>query len=106
MVGTLAVRGAVCTGAQAAGGYFFGLPEMPIQAIELADVTIAFAPDAEPSYPVMMDGIEPACRLGLYAHNVQRLTLRNVTLRGANGSAPELHQVAHVTEEGCLYAAD
>lgn len=105
-IGTLRVRGAVCEGAQAAGGFFFGLPERPIEAVELTDVEIVFSPDARPSVPVMMDGLEPVCRLGLYAHNVKRLALRNVTLRNAQTCAPVLVDVGRFTEEACRYDAD
>jgi polygalacturonase len=106
VIGTLRVRDASCTGAQAAGGYFFGLPEMPIGEISLTDVDIAFAADAKPSVPIMMDGLSPVCRLGLFAENVERLCLCGVTIRGANLTTPTLINVTSVTEEGCRYDAE
>lgn len=105
-IGTLRVRDAVCTGAEAAGGYFFGLREMPIREISLTDVEIAFAADAQPSVPVMMDGLEPVCRLGLFAENVEHLHLERVTVHGAEQGAPLLNHVARVTGEGCRYDAE
>lgn len=103
VVGAISVQGAVCTGAQAAGGYFLGLPEMPVRSLSLRDVDIIFAQDAKPGMPIMADGVNPTCRLGLYAENVESLTLQNVTLRGAEAPALRVAHVNQLTQEGCHY---
>ena len=56
-------------------------------AVTLENVRVAFARDAEPGIPAMRSFIEPVCRMGFYFDNVGAVTLRNVALEGAEGSA-------------------
>lgn len=78
-IGTLTCEDIQCTGATCAGGFFYGLPESPIEHIILRDVSISFRSDAQPDLPAMMDGIEPTRHLSLYLTNVRRITMENVT---------------------------
>lgn len=102
-VGRITARRVWCENAHAAGGYFFGLPEMPIERISLTDVHIRFDPNAMPDLPVMMDGIEPVAKVGLYAQHVKELRLAQLDIEGAGESAPILTDVGTVEEKAVRY---
>lgn len=84
-----------CTGCQHAGGFFYGLPEKPIEEIRLENVEIAFDPNATPGLPAMMDDIDPVCKLGLFAANVETLRLQNVRFSGCEGEEVQIQGVPH-----------
>lgn len=84
-VGRLVCRNIVCTDCSVAGGYFYGLPEMPIESVELENIRIAFDPDAREGYPVMMDYIPKVKKLGIFACNLKSLRLKNIVIEGYEG---------------------
>ncbi len=86
----------------ACAGYFLGLPEQPIQRVELEDVSFSFAGDAQPMEPVMADGVAPCAGCGLIAENVDRLVLRRVRMQGHHGAALETQNVGHIEQEDAL----
>ena len=86
-VGTLKVQDITCAGAQYAAMFFYGLPEQPIEFVEMKNVTVSFAAQAQSGCPAMMDGVEPMCRVGVFAANVARIRLENVSLEGYEGEA-------------------
>ena len=89
-LGRFCFRDLVCENAHAAACYVDGLPESPVEAVELRNVRVSFAPDAAPAVPVMKNFAEPCCRLGFYFDNVRRVALENVCLEGAAGE-PVVH---------------
>ena len=70
---------------KACAGFFYGLPEKPIVSLRFINVHISFDLNASPSLPAMMDDILPVKRSGFYFHNVQVVSLKNVTLDGILG---------------------
>lgn len=84
-VGALTVRDITCTGAQYAAMFFYGLPEQPIELVEMKNVTVSFASGAQKGNPAMMDGVAPMCRVGIFAANVARIRLEDVRLEGYEG---------------------
>lgn len=98
-IGSMTCSNVVCEECSVAGMFFYGLPERPVESIRLENVSVSFAQDAQPGYPAMMDYIEPTCRKGLYANNVQNLTLRNVRITGADGEKYTIENVANFSEE-------
>lgn len=98
-VNSLTVHNSRCTGAQQVAAFFYGLPEQPIGLVEMKDVFISFAPDARPGQPAMMEGIGAMVKTGIYAANVKKLRLHNVTLKGYEGDRLCLHQVKNLEEE-------
>lgn len=73
--------------AGASAGFFYGLPEMPIEDISFHDVYIHMADDAKPDKPAMMDGIEPMTRKGIYLNNVKNAVFSNVKITNHEGKA-------------------
>jgi hypothetical protein len=79
-VGRLICRDVTCVNCSVAGAFFYGLPEMPIACVELENILISFRPDAQKGFPAMMDQIEMAEKLGLFACNVKNLRLTGVKI--------------------------
>ncbi|MEM5769014.1 MAG: glycosyl hydrolase family 28 protein, partial [Bacillota bacterium] len=64
-LGRFCFKDMICTDCSIAAGFFYGLPEMPIEEIEISDVAFTFRDDAQKGYPAMVLGIEELCRSGL-----------------------------------------
>lgn len=84
-LGSFVFRNMECRGAEVAACYIDGLPESPIGAVTLENISVDFADDAKPGMPSMRNQNEARCRLGLYLENVQSAVVRNVRLRGVEG---------------------
>ena len=76
-----------CTGAEVAACYIDGLPESPVDRVELENISVSFAADAKPGMPSMRNHNEARCRLGLYLENVRQVLVKNVKLSGVEGEA-------------------
>lgn len=59
-------------------GYFYGLPEMPIQQININDSKFSFKEDAKEDTPAMMSFAEVCLRRGFVFKNVKEINLKNV----------------------------
>ena len=84
-LGTFSFRNIDCTGVRVAACYIDGLPEMPLDEVELKNVRFEYDPDAEPGVPAMQNFAEPRCRLGMYFDNVRLVRIDHVTLSGQDG---------------------
>ena len=80
--------------------YIDGLPESPIDRVELENIRISFAPDARPGVPAMKNFAQEHCRLGLYLDNVKDIAIKNVTLEGADGENLVADHYESMTAEG------
>ena len=70
-----------CTNCHVAAAFVYGLPENPIDCIELEDFHVTYAQNPIAMEPAMMDDIdEESTWLGACFHNVERLVLRDVTI--------------------------
>ncbi len=78
-------RHLICTDAEVAACYIDGLPEAPIEAVTLEDVSVSFAKDARPGVPIMENFAKERCRLGLYLDNVRYIRVKNVQIKGVDG---------------------
>ena len=99
-LGSFAFRNMECTGAEVAACYIDGLPESPIDRVELENVRIDFAPGARPGVPAMKDFAEECCRLGLYLDNVKDIAVKNVRLDGEAGKKLIANHYESITAEG------
>ena len=70
----IACSGAVCA------GVFLGLPEAPIERIELHDIRVRYTDAKAPFAAVMADGFAPLLKRGLIAQNVKELILNGVDI--------------------------
>lgn len=77
----------ICEDCHVAAAYFYGLPEQKIERIIMENVTVTFAKEAETDVPAMTCDIEPCSKQGLFAANIQNLSLKNVLIQGQIGEA-------------------
>lgn len=99
-LGEFTFRNMECTGAEVAACYIDGLPESPIDAVTLENITVSFAEDARPGMPSMRNQNEARCRLGLYLENVKKVAVRHVSLRGVEGQPLTVLHCGDVVTEG------
>jgi polygalacturonase len=81
----LSFRNIQCKNCYVAAAYFYGLPEKKIESIDMSDISFEFAKDCKPDLPAMLDGIEPCSKLGIYANNIEKLRIHNVSISGQLG---------------------
>lgn len=95
----LAFRNIEARNCHVAASFIYGLPESKIREISFENVQIDFAEEPVPEYPAMMADVEPCTRKGIYINNCEKLTLRNVTVEGAEGEPIEILNVDELVEE-------
>lgn len=82
--------------AEWAAGYFYGLPEMPIESITIKDSSISFKENASKGMPAMMSNIEAVSKMGLYFNCVNNVVLNNVTIDGNSGEKVIINKVNNI----------
>lgn len=70
-----------------AAAFLYGLPEQKIRKVIMEHVHVTYAEDPKRDVPAMMDGLEPCAKMGIFADNIEQLTLRDVTIEGQDGEA-------------------
>ena len=98
-LGKFVFKDIVCKNCECMAGYFDGLVEQPIREITLENVSFSFREDAQPSVPAMLEDVREYCREGLYADNVVRLVLKNVTFDGVVGDKIIRKNCGEIVEE-------
>jgi polygalacturonase len=86
----LGIAGLRARGAKTAAVWIEGLPESPVEGLELRDVSIGLAAEegaGPPSLPEMADGLEPLTRRGLIARQARGLRLEGLRISGQAGAA-------------------
>lgn len=86
----LVFRNLECTNCHVAAAYFEGLPEKKIEEIYMENIRFTYADNPKAGFPAMAEGVEECSRRGIFASNVERLTMKNVTVCGQEGEAEEL----------------
>lgn len=84
-LGKFTFKNMKCENVQVTAGFFYGLPERPIESISLENITFTYAEVAKPGVPAMMSFQEPLCKAGLVFRNVNSVSLHHVTLDGVVG---------------------
>ena len=84
-VRSLTFKHLTCNNCHVQAAYIEGLPEKKIEEVVLEDVHFSFAEDATEGIPAMSVGVEARKQGGLFAKNVKKLRLKNVTVEGAEG---------------------
>ncbi len=86
----VSLSGMSARGARVAAAWIEGLPESPVEDLELRDIAIELACGEEgdpPSEPEMADGMELLRRRGFLSRNVRGLRLESVSIAGHEGPA-------------------
>ena len=73
-----------------AAGFFYGLPEMPVENVSLSDISILLSGGASPQPPEMADDTPVMAQAGFFIRNIRRLMLSNVRVSGQAGEAFDL----------------
>lgn len=79
-----------------AAAYFDGLPEQKIEEIVMRNVKVTYAENPKCDVPAMSEGVEACSKKGIFANNVKKLVLENVSVTGAEGEAVILQGVDEV----------
>ena len=69
----------------ACAGFFFGLPEQPVEGVTLSNVQVEMDEEAVPGLPAMMSGCPEMKGAGFYLRNARRVDLSGVRVLGVNG---------------------
>ena len=72
-------------GASAAAGFFYGLPESPIERVTISNTTVCMDPEGEEGQPAMMGQMEPMKGHGFYLRFVKGLTMSQVRVEHVQG---------------------
>ncbi|MCR5350004.1 MAG: glycoside hydrolase family 28 protein [Acholeplasmatales bacterium] len=82
-----------CENVNVAAGTFFGLPEQPIDSIDIENVSFHYSKDPKAGVPAMMDGLDPMKGKGLIFSYVNSVNIKNVSFDGLNDKEFELNEV-------------
>ncbi len=93
-----------CSNCHVAAAFFDGLPEQKIEEIVMRNLSFRYAEDPKSGVPAMSEGVPTCSRKGIFARNVARLILDNVSVEGQEGPAYELVGVDELVKKGrnCL----
>ena len=71
---------------RAAAGFFYGLPEMPVENIVITDCTVAMAKGGEGGCAAMMEDAVPTQGKGIILRFARNITFRNLTVLECKGA--------------------
>lgn len=87
------------TKSEVSAGFFYGLPEMPIKKIHLENIYVDFIEEVKPGHPAMMQHLDAMAKKGFYFNFVNEVVIENVTVKGQEGPAVEVHnEKSYVTK--------
>jgi hypothetical protein len=94
-IGRIVLRNSQCLDVNASFVCAYGLPEAPIESIEIENVEVSFLPKEErvPTRPIMMDNFDPMSGKSLFVKNCKELICKNIKIEGAQVEAPEIVNV-------------
>lgn len=104
-VGDIVIRNVSCTDISASFVCALGLPEQPIEKIELHNVTASFLPEGErtPCVPLMMDDFPEMSGKGVFIKNAKEVILENVKITGSEDTEADIQNVSNVNITGLSY---
>ena len=82
-----------CENVNVAAGTFFGLPEQPIDSIDIENVSFNYSKDPKEGIPAMMDGLDPMKGKGLIFSYVNKVNINNVNFVGLKDNEYETTDV-------------
>ena len=98
-LGKFTFRNMECRDCHVAACYCDGLPEMPIDEITVENISFTYDPEAKEGVPAMKNNAEKMCRAGMYFDNVNKLTIRNVSVTGCDGDELTAKNVGELVRE-------
>lgn len=98
-LGKIEFKNITCEDCLISAGFFYGLPESPIEQIRLENITVTYSSIIEYGQPAMMSDIEDVSKLGFYFNNVSDVSVKNVNITGQNGEDFILKNVGNFYKE-------
>ncbi len=95
-LGKFSFKNIVCEDSHWCAGYFYGLPEQPIESVKLENVTVTYNKNAQIGRPAMMTDAEELKNAGFYFRNVNNVTIKNVKIEDCVGPKYTLSDVKKV----------
>ncbi|NLL71118.1 MAG: glycoside hydrolase family 28 protein [Epulopiscium sp.] len=86
---------------QAAAGFIYGLPEMPIEDIGFENISIYMDPNGKEAHPAMMSHLEPMKQQGFFCTHGNRIFFDRVDIHGHTGEAFHIEQSEDVEFSNC-----
>lgn len=80
VIRNIQIQNCMVRDAYASAGFFYGLPEMPVENVTVSDCVITMKKDAQEGCPAMMEDLPHMAGEGFFLRNVKDLVLRNVTV--------------------------
>lgn len=77
------IQNCMVSDATAAAGFFYGLPEMPIQNVTISDSVIRMKEGAEKGLPAMMEDLPLMAQENIFMKYVENVNLRNVQVQNS-----------------------
>jgi polygalacturonase len=78
----ISISNLIVNNAQAAAGFFYGLPEQPIENVTISNSVIRMNPEGPAGNPAMMGNMEPMKAAGFFLRHVKGLVLNQVKISG------------------------
>lgn len=88
-----------CSDVNVAAGTFYGLPEQPIESIDIENVSFKYAENPVSGRPAMMDGLDPMSGKGLIFDYVNKVNIVNVTFEGLKEKEVETFDVGSISRK-------
>ena len=85
-----------CYNTIVSAGYFYGLPEMPIEEIILENIEIDFMDSQYLGKPAMMADCPLVNRMGFFFKHVKKIVMKDVIITGQIGEAYMFNDVSNV----------
>jgi polygalacturonase len=95
------ISGITALGVRSTAGFFYGLPEMPVEDIRFDNVSVEMSQEAAPCFPDMLDGLEPVRKKGFFCGNVKNAVFSNIYLSGCEGPAFSMDNVTGASFSNC-----
>ncbi|MBQ8639102.1 MAG: glycoside hydrolase family 28 protein [Lachnospiraceae bacterium] len=83
MIRNIQIQNCMVTDARAAAGFFYGLPEMPIDNVKISDCTIRMKEGDEGGDPAMMEDLPKMAQEGIFMRHAANVVFRNVQVIGS-----------------------
>ncbi len=84
-LGNFVFKDIICENVHQSAGFFYGLPEQPIESITFDNIKIRYADEIEAGYPAMMSYVDKMSRFGIFSKNVNNLIIKKLDILGSLG---------------------
>ncbi len=88
-----------CYDVNVAAGTFYGLPEQPIESIDINNVKFSYSKNPKSGIPAMMDGLAPMAGKGLIFNYVNNVNINNVSFEGLSDKEIDTFEVGNLTRK-------